>query len=127
MKAFDNFKNKLKIVRSIGFWNVSIYILKVYSIYTIDWDKTQINRTKNAFFLLLGVPTHHSFTFDSPFLYDLKHKVRLSKSMCGIFHFRFPFSFFINIYIFVQQKVWILTLKRYNSTLLLPDLCFFKI
>ena len=103
MKAFDSSKNKLKIVRSIGFWNVSIYTLKVYSVYTIHWDKTQINRTKNAFFLLLGVPTHHSFTFDSPFLYDLKHKARVSKSMRGIFHFRFPFSFLL-IFIFLFNK-----------------------
>ena len=27
------------------------------------------------------------------FLYELKHKVRLSKTMCGIFYFRFRFVF----------------------------------
>ena len=32
-----------------------------------------------------------------------KHKIRLSKSMCKIFHFRFRFVF-IKVYIFVQEK-----------------------
>ena len=50
-------------------------------------------------------PTHHSFTFNSRFLYELKHKVHLSKSVCGIFYFRFRFVF-IKVYIFVQQKAW---------------------
>ena len=30
-------------------------------------------------------------------------KVRLSKTVCGIFHFRFPFVF-IKVYIFIQQN-----------------------
>ena len=34
--------------------------------------------------------------------FELKHKVRLSKSVCGIFHFQFRFTF-IKVYIFVQQ------------------------
>ena len=46
-------------------------------------------------------PTHHSFAFNSRFIYELKHKVRLSKSVCGIFQFRFRFVF-IKVYIFVQ-------------------------
>ena len=29
---------------------------------------------------LLQAPTHHSFTFNLRFLYDLKHKVRFSKT-----------------------------------------------
>ena len=36
-------------------------------------------------------------------LYELKRKVRLCESMCGIFHFRFRFVF-IKVYIYVQQK-----------------------
>ena len=51
--------------------------------------------------------------FNLQFLYELKHKVRLSKSACGIFHFRFRFVF-INVYIFVQQKTW--TLCDCNGT-----------
>ena len=65
----------------------------------IPLDK--INGTKNALFLLSWVPTHHSFNLQ--FLYELKHKVRLSKTVCGIFNFRFCFVF-IKAYIFVQEN-----------------------
>ena len=61
--------------------------------------------TKNAVFLLTRALTHYSFTFNSQFLYELKHKFRLSKSVCVIFHFRFCFVF-IEVHIFVQQKAW---------------------
>ena len=50
-------------------------------------------------FFLSTAPTHHSFTFNSQFLYELKYMVHLSKIIHGIFHFRFCF---------VQQKVWTL-------------------
>ena len=63
----------------------------------------KINGTKNALFFLLRAPTHYSFTFNLRFLYELKHKVCLSKTMCGIFHFRFH-SIFIKVYIFVQRN-----------------------
>ena len=36
-------------------------------------------------------------------LYELNHKVLLSKNLCGIFHFNFWFAF-IKVYIFVQVK-----------------------
>ena len=65
------------------------------------------NGTKNGLLFLLRAPTHHSFTFKSEFLYELKHKVRLSKTVRGIFHFRFRFVF-IKVYIFVQQNAWTL-------------------
>ena len=48
-------------------------------------------------------PTHHSFTFNLRFSYELKHKVRLSKAWGGIFPFRF-YCVFIKVYIFVQQN-----------------------
>ena len=67
----------------------------------------KINGTKTAFFFPSRAPTHHSFTFNLQFLYELKHNVRLSKIVCGIFHFRFRFVF-IKAYIFVQQNTWIL-------------------
>ena len=67
----------------------------------------KINGRKNALFFLSRAPTHHSFTFNVRFLYELKHKVRLPKTVCGIFHFRFR-SVFIKVYIFVQQNAWIL-------------------
>ena len=85
-----------------------VYILKVYSRYIYE-DKIQmlkkfssdkINVAKNVLFFLSWVPTHHSFTFNSRFLYELKLKVYLSKSVCGISHFLFRFVF-VRVYIFV--------------------------
>ena len=69
----------------------------------------KINGTKNAVLFLSQALTHHSFTFNLQFLYELKHKVRLSKFVFGIFHFRFRFVF-IKVYIFVQQNAWALSL-----------------
>ena len=63
----------------------------------------KINGTKDHLFFLSRAPTHHSFTFNFWFLYELKRKVRLFKTVCGIFHFRFHFVF-IKVYIFVQQN-----------------------
>ena len=71
----------------------------------------KIKGTKNTLFFLSRAPTHHSFTFNLRFLYELKHKVHLSKITWGIFHFRFRFVF-IKVYIFVQENVW--TLRRHN-------------
>ena len=65
----------------------------------------KISDAKNALFFLLRAPIHHSFTFNLRILYQLKYKVRLSKTVCGIFHFRFRFVS-INAYIFVQQNTW---------------------
>ena len=63
----------------------------------------KINDTDDALFILSRAPTHHGFTFDLRFLYELKHKVRLSKTVFWIFHSRFQFVF-IKVYIFVQQN-----------------------
>ena len=63
----------------------------------------KINGIKNVLFFLSRAPTHHSFTFNLRFLYELKRKVRLSKIVCGIFYLRFYF-----VYIFVQQNTWTL-------------------
>ena len=67
----------------------------------------KINGTKNAPIFLSSAPAHHSFTFNLRFLHELKRKVRLSKTVCGIFYFRFRFVF-IKVYIFVQQNAWTL-------------------
>ena len=69
----------------------------------------EINGTKNFLFFLSRAPTHHSFTFNLRFLYKLKHKVRLSKTVREIFPFRFCFVF-IKVYIFVQENAWALWL-----------------
>ena len=65
----------------------------------------KIDDTKNALFFLLRAPAHHSFIFDLRFLYELKHKVPLSKTVCGIFHFPFR-SVFIKVCILIQQNAW---------------------
>ena len=44
------------------------------------------------------------------FLYELNHKVYLSETVYGIFHFRFRFVF-IEVYIIVQQNACILWLQ----------------
>ena len=67
----------------------------------------KINGTKNALFFLSRAPTRRSFTFNFRFLYELKHKVRFSKTVCAISHFQFRFVF-IKAYIFVQQNTWTL-------------------
>ena len=63
------------------------------------------NGTKNAPLFYLRAPTHHSFIFKSEFLYELK--VRLSKTVGGIFHYRFRFVF-TKVYFIVQQNPWII-------------------
>ena len=48
-----------------------------------------MNATKNALLFLSWAPTNHSFTFNSQSLYELKHKIHLTKAVYGIFHYRF--------------------------------------
>ena len=58
--------------------------------------------------------THRSFTFNLRFLYELNHRVHLSKSVWD-FHFRFRVVF-IKVYIFFKQKSMdYVTLNRHNS------------
>ena len=73
-----------------------MYVLKVYSIYytlryntTVKKDLTldKMNGSKNALIFLLRAPTNHSFSFNLEFLYEVKHKVCLSKTVCGTFNF----------------------------------------
>ena len=63
----------------------------------------KINGTKNAFFFSSQAPTHRSFTFDLRFLYELKHRVCLSKTVRWISHFRFRLVF-IKVYVFAQEN-----------------------
>ena len=68
-----------------------------------QFPSDKINRTKNALFCLSPIPTHHSFTFNLRLLYELKYKVRVTKTVCKMFHFRFRFVF-IKVYVFVQRN-----------------------
>ena len=66
--------------------------------------------------LFSRAPTHHSFTFNLRFLYELKHKFGLSKTICGIFHVQFSFIF-IKVYFFCSKKCMdSLTLTCHNSS-----------
>ena len=95
LKAFNDFRSKQqKRMRQ--------YFLICKSMY-------KSNGTKNTLFLASS--NSSQFTFNLRFLYELKYKVSLSKTVCGIFHFRFRFDF-IKVCIFVQQNTW--TLWLYN-------------
>ena len=67
----------------------------------------KLSCTKNALFFLSRAPTHHSFTFNLRFLYELKRKVCLFEIVWGMFHIRFRFLF-IKVYFLVQQNAWTL-------------------
>ena len=105
------------------FLYLKVYIFWKFVQYTIHWDKTQmlkkfpldkVSATKSTLFFLLWAPTHHSFTLNSQFLYELKYMAYLSKTVRGTFHFRVRLGF-IKLYSFVQQNAWTLTLKSHNS------------
>ena len=91
--VFDDFKNKQKSVLSNVFWYVKVCIFWKFVQYTIHWDKKQmlkkfpsdkIKSTKNVLFFFSRAPTHHGLTLNLWFLYEMKHDVRLSKTVCGI-------------------------------------------
>ena len=92
----------------VVFWYVKLCIFWNFIQDTIHLGKTQmlkkfpshkINVAKNALFCLSWAPTHRSFTFNLRFLHELKHKGRLSKIACWIFHFPYRFVF-IKVHIF---------------------------
>ena len=58
-------------------------------------------------------PTHHGFTFNSQFFYELKHMIHLSKIMCGILHFRLG-----SMILELQNRVSIMTLQTELLTLI---------
>ena len=81
-----------KKVYGVMFFGMLKYVYPESLFNTIYIDKTQvlkrfpsdkINGTKYPLFFLA---THHSFTFNLRFLYELKHKIRVSKTVRGIFH-----------------------------------------
>ena len=61
----------------------------------------KINGTKNALFFIPRAPAHQSFTFNLRLLYELKHKVHLSKTVCVCdFPFSIPFCFYHGLFDF---------------------------
>ena len=101
------------------FWRLKVYIFWKFIQYTIHWNKAQIvkkkfpsskiNVAKNEPFSFCEQQLI-SFTFNSRFLCEWEQKAHLSKSVCRILYFRFRL-FFIKVYIFAQQKVWVLDFK----------------
>ena len=71
----------------------------------------KMNDSKKPYFFPSRAPANHRFTFNLRFLYVLKHKVCLSKAVCGIFHFRF----YQSLYFCFTKCIDCLTLKRQNS------------
>ena len=71
-----------------------------------NFIRTKQNVQKMPFFLS-QTPTYHSFSFNLRFLYELKHKGRLSKPVCSVFTFQLRFVF-IKVYVFSQS------FKRHN-------------
>ena len=80
----------IKSVWSNVFWYVKVYVFWKFIQYTIHGDKREMlkkfpsdkrNVTKNVAFFLSCAPTHHGFTFNLQFLYELKHKFHLSKTV----------------------------------------------
>ena len=88
LKAFDDFKNKLFLKSS-----------KNTIVKKMLFRKKKTLQKMSSFFFSRA-PTHHSFTFNLWFVYELKHKVDLSKTMSGIFHFRFRLVFVKCIFLF---------------------------
>ena len=104
-------KTSNKSVWSNVFWYIKVYIFMKFIQYTIHWDETwmlknffqQNKHYKKCTLFLSRVPTHHSFTINSHLLYELRHKVHLSKTVCGIFHFLFRLVFIKFIFIFDKK------------------------
>ena len=79
-----------KYVFSGGIFNILYIAINTNAKkYSFAQKKKKKNVTKNALFFLSQAPTHHSYTFNLRFLYQLKHK------------FQFVL---IKVYIFVQQN-----------------------
>ena len=75
----------------------------------------KVNVTHNAFFFLSRTPTHHSFTFNSLFLYELSIRFVPLKVCARDFPFSTPFVL-TKVYFSVQQKSMdSLLLERQNS------------
>ena len=88
LKTFDDFKNKQKSVWGFAFWHVKLCIFWTCIRYTMHWYKTQMLKTisfgqNNKMAILIWAEAQG----------------RLSKTVCGIFHFRFRFVF-IKVFIF---------------------------
>ena len=109
LKAFEDFKNRQKSVWSNVFCYVKyVHSESVFNTLYIEIKHMLKNSSKqNKWYkkcLLFSFASSNSsqFTFNLQFLYELEHKVRLSKIVCEIFHFRLRFVF-IKVHIFFNK------------------------
>ena len=65
----------------------------------------RLNGTKNALFFLSQAPAHRRFTFNFQFLFELKSKVRLFKTVCRNFHLWENSDLFLLKFIFLFNKM----------------------
>ena len=106
-------KTRNKSVWTNVFWYVKVCIFWKCIHCTMNWDKTQMlekipsdktNGLTNALFFLSWGSTHHSFTFDLRFSYELEHKFCPSKILRRIFHFWFRSVFIKFIFLFNKMQ-----------------------
>ena len=112
LKAFDDFKNKQKSFMKWYFLICkTMSILKVYSIHYIlryntnvkKFPSDNINGTKNILFFLSRTTTHHSFTFNLRFLYELSRRF-VSLKLCAEFTIFDSVSFLLK-FMFLFNKM----------------------
>ena len=112
-------KTSNKSACSNAFWSVKVHIFWKFVQYTTHWHKTQMLKKflpykKHTLFFLSWAPTHHSFTFDWQFVYELKHKAHLSKTVWD-FQFLIWSRFYQSLYFYSTKSMVSMTLKRHNS------------
>ena len=66
-------------------------------------NKSSTLQNNLASFSFSQAATHHSFTLNLWFLFELKHNAHLSESVCENLYSRFRLAF-IKVYIFAQLK-----------------------
>ena len=129
LRIYWRLSTNLKATKKCNvFWYVTVCIFwNVFNVYSIGYTLRQNTNVetisfgqnkwykKMPFFFLSRAPTHHSFTFNLWFLYDLNSKFCLSKDVGGTFYFQFHFVFINNLYFCSTKCVDSLTLERHNS------------
>ena len=109
-------KTSNKIVWSNLFWYGKVHIFWKFIRYTIHRDKAetlkkfiqtiQTLQIMHYFYFLSRAPTYHYFTFNTRFLYELKHKVHFSQGVCQIFD---SVAFLLKLTFLINKKhgVWL--------------------
>ena len=105
----------LKYIYSESLFN-TLYIEIKQLLKKFPLDK--INGIKNAFFFLWRAPTHHTFTFDLQFFYEIRHK-------CVGFSFSITSRFYVNLCFYLTKIMNSLTFKLFKLKKLKFSECHF--